>query len=623
VDLHDAEDSPSEPLWERLGCASVLRVRRFWASILTLGLALSAWATPAHAVENSELEERAVARALGPHPDRDFAPEGKRIESVEIVRQSVFDDDDPVPDFANVFHAQTREHVIRRELLFTPGDSYTRDKVQETIRNLQVLPQFGVVVIVALRGKTAGAVRVVVIVRDIWSLRLAYDFQGSFKDGALKPSVNYLLVNPTETNLFGTRTQLGGLFTLQPDRYSVGGNVTHPRIAGSKVDTTALGRVFVNLDTGKPEGSTGTLAVYRDLIALSDEWAFLAGAAWLVEQTRVYSDRVLYVTKSGVPLAYHTSIARGGADVTRSFGTQLKFNLTFGVELNRRKFEATQRPQDSDAAFAAFLARDVPVSDTRLSPFVMLEHRTARYLATRDVETLALQESFALGQVAALRLYPAARSVGSSRDLLGSVAWLGYTAAWQDGLLRGIASSSMEVANDAHHQATAQGALRVVTPRLGFARVVVDAAVVSTYRNYLNRRLALGGDTRPRGYRSLSLRGGSAMAASAEVRTSSVNLFSARLGAVAFYDVGGADDTLADVRLKQSVGAGVRVLFPQLNRQVFRLDWAAPLTAVDSLHRAQPLPGSVYFTFGQAFDMPKVKLPQILGSETTLLEQSP
>ncbi|MDF3068071.1 MAG: rane protein [Polyangiaceae bacterium] len=576
-----------------------------------------------------------MARVLGEGVKRDPAPAGKRIESVQVARLAVFDEDDPVPDFVNVLHAQTRDPVIRRELLFKAGDVYSSSRVQETIRNLQLLPQFGVVVIAALPGSTPEQVKLVVIVRDVWSLRLAYDFQGTLKrDGRLplvigmdlpvpKPSVNYLLINPVETNLLGTRTQAGGIFTLQPDRYSLGANALHPRIAGSKVDASGAGRVFVNLDSGKAEGSTATLAVYRNLIALSDEWAFLAGAGWLVEQTRVFSDRVPFITRSGVPLAYHTSIQRGGAEVTRSFGRELKIDLTTGVEVNRRRFEATQRPEDSDQAFAQFLARDVPVSDTRLSPFVQIEHRTSRFLATRDVETLALQESFGLRQVAALRLYPALRSVGSSRDLLGAVAWVGYTLPWQDGFVRGVANSSIEAAGDAKHQASAQGALRVVTPSFGFGRVVVDGVLASIYENYLNRRLALGGDTRPRGYRSASMRGSSAFAATAELRTKSINVLSARIGVAAFYDVGGVDESVPEIRLKQSLGFGVRVLLPQFNRQAFRVDWAAPLTAPDGFRSAQPLPGAVYFTFGQAFDNPTMRLPTILGSDTTLLEVAP
>jgi hypothetical protein len=35
------------------------------------------------------------------------------------------------------------------------------------------------------------------------------------------------------------------------------------------------------------------------------------------------------------------------------------------------------------------------------------------------------------------------------------------------------------------------------------------------------------------------------------------------------------------------------------------------------------MPGAVYFTFGQAFDMPGTKLPDVLSAEGTLLDLSP
>jgi hypothetical protein len=594
----------------------VLGVHRFSALVAAWAVALNLLSRPAFALENSELEERCVTRVLGPKPDRDDAPEGKRIESVQIVRLPVFDDDDPVPDFVNIFHAQTREPVIRRELLFQLGDRYDGERVQETIRNLQLFPQFGVVVVVALKSARPGYVRVVVIVRDVWSLRLNYQLQGTPK------SLNYLLINPSEWNLFGTLTQLGGIYTLQPDRYSVGALVAPPRIAGSKIGAVAFGRVFVNLDSGKTEGSAGTLFVHRDLISLADKWSYLAGASWLVEQTRIYSDRRLVLTDRGVPIVYHTSIAHAGAEVTRSFGQTEKVNLNWGVELHRHEYEATRAPSTSDRDFAAFVRDELPVSDTRLSPFFQIEHKTARFLATRDVETLALQESFSLGQVVALRVYPALRDVASSRDLFGSVAWLGYTWPLGTGLVRLLGNSSIEAADHARHQASAQAAFRVVSPRLAFARIVLDSALVSTYRNYLNRKLTLGGDTRPRGYVSAIFRGGSGFASSLELRTSAVNIWSARVGGALFYDLGGTGDQVQRIALRQSVGVGVRILFPQFNRQVFRLDWGAPLTPGRGRIPDSPFPGGIYFTFGQAFDMPRVKLPEILGTEGTLLELS-
>ncbi len=553
-----------------------------------------------------------MRRALGGEPDIDPAPEGKRIESVRVVRLPVFDDDDPVPDFVNIFHVQSRERVIRRELLFEAGDAYRGERVQETLRNLQLLPQFGVVVLLALKGSEPGQVQVVVIVRDVWSLRLNYDLEANNK------SLNYLQLNLSEDNLLGTRTRVGGIFSLQPDRYSLGGLVLHPRVAGTKIDTYGLGRVYVNRESGKAEGSAVTLSVYRNLLALSDKWGFLAGAGWVVEQTRRYSDGVLLQTKQNVPLVYHTSIQRAGAQITRSFGLRQKLDLTFGVELNRRQYRATRRSEDSREAFEAFVRDELPVSDTRFSPFFMIEQRTARYLATSDVETLALQESYRLGQLAALRVYPAARALGSSRTLLGSVAWLGYTWPLGDGLLRILGSSSIEQADQARHQAAAQAALRVVSPRLAFMRLVADGAVVSTYRNYLNRQLVLGGASRPRGYPISAFRDPSGAAISVELRTSAVNVLSARIGAAAFYDVGGVGAEVRDVALHQSLGAGVRILFPQLNRQVFRVDWAAPLTAP-----YHALPGALFVGFGQAFDMPNLKLPEILATETSLLELSP
>lgn len=571
-------------------------------------------AKPALAADDSALEARSVERALGPHLEREAAPDGKRIERVDIARLPVFDEDDPVPDFVNVFHGQTREPVIRRELLFQPGDTYRAEQVLETVRNLQALPQFGVVVVVALKGSSPDSVRLVVIVRDVWSLRLAYELRGTLK------SINYLLVNPSEWNFLGTRTQLGGIFTLAPDRYSAGAIVVHPRVAGTKMDALAQGQVFVNLDSGKAEGSSGQLALYRELISLSDKWGFVTGASWLNEQTRLYSDRKLVRSDEGIPIVYKTDVVRGGGQVTRSYGHTYKFNLTLGVEIAKRRFTAERGEGVSDQDFASFVSHELPVSDTRVSPFVQVEHKTARFLATHDIETLELRESFALGQTAALRLYPALHAVGSTRNLLGSVAWLGYTWPLDTGLVRIVGNSTIEAADESRHQATAQGAVRLVTPKLGFARLVVDSALGSTYRNYLNRKLYLGGDTRPRGYTSSIFRGGSAFAASAELRTSAINILSARVGAVAFYDVGGTGPYVSEILLHQSVGAGVRILLPQLNREVFRLDWAAPLTAGRGRFPNAPLPGAVYFTFGQAFEMPGTRLPGLFGAETSLLQ---
>ena len=63
-----------------------------------------------------------------------------------------------------------------------------------------------------------------------------------------------------------------------------------------------------------------------------------------------------------------------------------------------------------------------------------------------------------------------------------------------------------------------------------------------------------------------------------ELRSTSLDILSAQVGAAAFYDVGDAKNHIDNLRLKQSVGLGLRVLFPEFDRIVMRADWGFPLS---------------------------------------------
>ena len=74
------------------------------------------------------------------------------------------------------------------------------------------------------------------------------------------------------------------------------------------------------------------------------------------------------------------------------------------------------------------------------------------------------------------------------------------------------------------------------------------------------------------------------------MRSTPYKLWVLRVGGVAFYELGGAADTLKTMPLFDDVGAGVRVLIPQTSRELFRFDLAVPLNGPD--------PGSVHFIAG-------------------------
>src|SRR5262249_37537839 len=148
-------------------------------------------------------------------------------------------------------HTMSRETVIRRELLFQAGERYTTRRSDESARNLRLLRQVSLVLIVPFAGSAPDRGRVLVIVRDVWGLRLNTSF--SFGNKGL----NNLLINPAEENLAGLHLSVGALFVLDPGSYSLGGVVSQRRILGTDLEGEFSANVIYGRASGKAEGSFG------------------------------------------------------------------------------------------------------------------------------------------------------------------------------------------------------------------------------------------------------------------------------------------------------------------------------------------------------------------------------
>jgi hypothetical protein len=236
---------------------------------------------------------------------------------------------------------------------------------------------------------------------------------------------------------------------------------------------------------------------------------------------------------------------------------------------------------------------------------VQYQGYTTNFVRVLDFETLALQEDFRLGHNVILRLYPSSSDVVSSRTLLGVFAAAQYTVPVSDGLVRVGAESQTEIESRKLADARITGFWHLVSPRLGFGRLVHNSRLDYQYRNYLNRRMMLGGNGRLRGYPSNYDEGSSLITSNLELRTRPVEVLSLQLGGAAFYDVGDAFDRIESLRIKQAVGFGIRALFPQLDRYVFRTDVGFPVAR-------GPLPADVaawsfYVSFEQALAVPNVE----------------
>lgn len=558
----------------------------------------------------SGYELETIAEVLSSlHETVDESPEGKTVERVDIVPLDVAQKRDLLPGIANVFHYTSRPSVIRRELLLRERDPYLQVLVDETIRNLRRLPELSLVLVVATRGSAPDRVGVVVITKDVWSLRLGWSID------ATPGGIEQLSAQPAEWNFLGTHQTLNGNFVYEPLALTFGLGYTVPRIDTSRIALVAAANVVVNQASGAPEGSFGSLVAGEPLYSGRVGWAWDATVEWEDAILRRYRNARLfqYVASTGerVPSQYHARVYIAEYEATRSFGWRNKHDLTFGAEMSRSEYTANF-PGLDPASVADFVANSVPHADTRVGPFVQYHAYTKRFVRVLDFDTLALQEDFRLGPDVVLRVYPTFRALGGSRDVLGLYGALQYTFAVRDGLFRVSFRSRTEPEVDRIADAAIEPTAHFVSPSIGrLGRLVVDADWTYRFRNYLNTTATLGGGDRLRGYATNFLQGPNVVSYNLEFRSRPIEVLSCEIAGVAFFDAGDAYRTLSDFRMYQSAGVGLRALFPWLDRVVFRADIGFPFERRDS-HLAPIDPVGFFVSFAQAFDTPSVSPTPVL-----------
>lgn len=578
---------------------------------LVLSCALGV-ASAASAHDLSAYEKESIQIALREkHAEIDPDAEGKWIEDIDVVTLEVFEDRDPVPHFANWFHITTRSTVVAREVLLRPGERYDTSRAEESERNLREQRQLSVVLIVPIKGSYPDRVRLLVVTKDVWSLRLNWNpsFYG--------PRLRSIILQPSEENLAGRHKIWNATIGLGPLTYTLGMGFQDPRIAGSRLDASFAANVVFNCKTNDVEGSNGSFVYGQPLYSTRTKWSWVTAVTWneglvrplgSIGQSICNGDRaapVDFKTAGLVPYQYHQDLLRGQISATRSFGIALKNDISFGLESNRREYRPpSELAFESPAVQAEFR---MPVSDTRLSPFVQLHAYENRYHRVIDLETLGLQEDYRLGHDVWLRAYPALRAAGSSRDLFGVFSGLGYTVPISDGLATAFATSTIEVSREETSDAQLEAGARVVTPRLPFGRVIADAYFLDRYKNYLNPLVSLGGLDRLRGYLPQAFVGPDAAVANFEIRSRPVEILSVQVGVAAFYDMGDTAIDVRDIRLRHGAGGGLRLAFPQIQRAVFRLDFGVPLNRGDPYGNA-----NVTAQFEQAFNPPGVVSPDLV-----------
>lgn len=633
--------------------AALRRLGRSAALSISVGLAAVGLAAPASAqprledlssyspYERETLQNglKSTGRELEPQP------EGKIIEGVDVITLEVIEPRDPIPlrlqPLVNFFHVTTRPHFVQRELLFHVGDRYERRLAEESARNLRALSQLSVVILVPVKGSAPDRVRVMLVTKDLWSLRVPLEYRLT-SSGALE----YLQAQITEINLLGTHHQASLNFNYNPDTISFGGSLIVPRIWDTRLRFVADANAIFNYRTSELEGTYGTVSYYQPLFSLATEWSYGATVGWNVSVARRYVASQIGEfdpeatgnpcpapkppedgepePPPGIPCKYRRDIQSGDIFLTRSFGRLTKHNFRLSAIASRRVFRPFDTSGFDPDVAQQFASRILPLSDNRFGAALQYQTFSARFMRLLDVEKMGLQEEYQLGHNLIVRVSPAYAPLRDSKSVVSLFAGASYTVPLGDGIARGYVESQTDFQPGAPQgERVPDGSIdvggRVVSPRISIrgarlGRLVLDARLLHRYANYLNDFVTLGGNTRLRGYPTGTFGGKDLLAFNLEFRSRPFEILKAQLGGTLFYDAGDAFFGFDQLRMKQSAGAGLRLLLPQVNRIVIRADWGFPLTpgyrygdeSALTGRRIGGFPGELTITFGQAFPVPVV-----------------
>ena len=152
------------------------------------------------------------------------------IGRILIENQNVFDLDNPLEDkwlfrAANFLHIRTRPRVIKRQLLFTEGDIYSKRDIEESARILRSNIYIGDTSIDPVRYED-GVVDLEVKTRDVWTLGFgtSYGRHGGKNSGGLAVE---------EDNLLGTGTSVGVRYKKTIDRDIKAVSIENKHLGGS------------------------------------------------------------------------------------------------------------------------------------------------------------------------------------------------------------------------------------------------------------------------------------------------------------------------------------------------------------------------------------------------------
>jgi hypothetical protein len=552
--------------------------------------------------------------------DADYAvPPGTRIRNIHIQRDDLFDSSKSAgyqelslydrqryilayPVIANAFHWLTLESTIRRDLLYTEGDVYRQDLIDESERILRDTKRLivGATRVVPVTDEApdnkTGWVDVYIYTQDVWSLY--FNIDGKTSGGLFLFTFMF-----GERNLFGRgiSAELGlnhdNFFTrwwLQFDQ---------PRLLQSH--WRFFGRTRFHYDTeGDHVGELVQLMLQRPLFSRSEKWGWQT--MFTYENTPVIKHEGKDIKQVEVAPGvfrdrkYHNKYFTLENMLVRSFGYTNKLNI--GAFIRNEQYVYHANPDLEPEYEEAFRQKAMKDDYTRHKAGVMLSANNHRWMRISGFRTFGRVEDFAQGSSLKMELSASQKFFGSDENAMYLAAHFTNNTISGGHIIQPRASFTSDFVAGAGQRnmiATLQYLHHIRTVPLGTLSFRAEATFGE--RLDADSYLSLGADTGLRGYVSDRFEGNRLVLFSAEYRFDPLPFIrNPYVSFVAFGDLGSCwytgERSLKDIRLYPGAGIGIRASIPSINPDIIRFDIATNFgNDTTSL-------GSIFtFTYGHIF----------------------
>jgi hypothetical protein len=486
---------------------------------------------------------------------------GAVIGEVRIDTRNIFDLADEKENgilyrAANAIHIRTQDWVVRRQLLFKPGERVSVRVIEETerlMRSNRIFYDVGIVPV----GYHDGVVDIEVRTRDTWTLEPGVS-------ASRAGGVNKTGWSVRDTNVLGTGVLIGASHSTDADRSGIEYKVSQPHTFDG---WTAIDYSHSRLS----DGQSNAISITRPFYALDSRWA--AGFSTATDA------RIDSVFSNGAKVAQF----RHRQDAAQTFGGWSAGLVEGWVHRYSAGFNYLKDTYTDEPGLLA--PAQLPPDQTLASPFLRYELAQDNYEKVKNRDLIERPEYFAMGTQSSVQLGRALTGLGSTQNL-----WL-YSASASDGfrlpsnrVLLGSASVSGQTGYAPLDRNSASGSIRFYghpdDRTLTFLSLSGDAVKDPN----LAAQLVLGGDTGLRGYPRNYQTGDRRLLLNVEERVYSdwYPLRLIRVGGAVFYDRGrawgGPGESPSSARWLSNVGFGLRFLSTRSAfGNVLHVDLAFPL----------------------------------------------